>query len=598
MIIVCCKHKKYIGIPEGMSCELGDVIPCPASCTGCADKDKFTVEKLYNYDMSQYKPKFKIYGYDGEEAADKLGVRQGRGQNEAQTAATSRKVRDGEVPTGTEHSKEDTLNKYRNMFGGGQNGMSAPKVQSHELYESDESDKCLKSCRTYDKFVIGGKIFSDKAEIKTNFNAQPLKYALREIFNYWITSAVFSSGNELQDEFIWLVTTLSRRKISLSDVDKILSNDEYTLSHKFFYLFYDVIFRYEPPRGFYWCEQRVSLYPLSAVFKDKQDFVAHYCCEGNRGARFREFYRQHKNEVLHFLGCPDEQTLFDDATLIMAKSKKCIVLIDEYNEYTPIHLGSVAEFKKNMLAPTQLSLMQNMVNFLQKYYFSPLGVTRRVSALPFEKSTSDAEGRGEKLEEDESMYKAAKLISSSSYATEYDCYMTLVKEYVRVFSPSVITIGELRFTKNNYSEEIKEIIYEFCKAHFGQVDEEDAAKLQGRAWLAKSIYERGILVGYDCENKTDVEECISLISPKNFNLSNYYKIFGEPMFTFGKTDLSMHDYIKRIIDCNDVYAACGEIMNDERINEFFAARIKKDFMSLLNEDFLAFQRLYEEFIAD
>ncbi len=604
--IARCKERTCVRIPDGISCKVGDVISCPKSCAYknslCAKRETFSVIAVINHDESgPNKIRYSIYSHDEIESiwgGDTI-------DSNKSTSDTPVITQESIVQTSmapqfeTDGSAESTKNKYQNMFGGvGSNIRPRTGIDSQDGNSTATIKSILKPSQTYNKFIVGGKVFSDDAEVKRNQNTLPLKNALREIFNYWITSSVFASETELKDEFIWLITTASKREILNSDVDAIILNEEYTISQKFFYLFYNVVFRYEPPKGFYWCEQRVSLYPLSSIFKDKQDFIVRYCEIKQRGEQFRAFFWQHKKEILHFLGCESEDKLFEDMTLILSKEKKQIVLIDKYNQYFPVYLGSISEFMQNMIIPVELSKMQNMVYFLEKYYVSRLGVSRRGLATPFEKSSVSKNGGNEKLEEDSNMYQAAKLLSSSNYATEYDCYMTLVREYVKVHSPNEITIGELHFTKNNYSAEIQNIIFDFCKARFGQVDDTVAIKLQARAWLAKSIYERNILVNFTCENNSQIEEYLSLISPANFSLKNYYKAFSTPVFTFGKTDLTMHDYIEQIIESEDVYTACSKLANDDKVKDYFSVKIKKDFETILAKDIQAYQEQYDGFISE
>lgn len=596
-----CQQKACIRIPDGATCKTGDEFICPQSCVYknsiCAKRTTFSVISVMNMEESSAS-KIRYLTYSNEEAASVFGGSVPAVQTSADkpsTATLNASPRtDKEKTLDSNGTAGSTLSKYQTMFG----NFNSPKRQPENSAQNNGlSNNNLKPLKEYDRYIVGGKVFSDAAEVKAVQFALPLKNALREIFSYWVTTAVFASEKELKDEFIWLICTTSRRDISVSEINHILTNGEYTISQKFFYLFYDILFRYEQPRGFYWCDQRVSLNPLTAIFKDKQDFIKRYCDVKQRGEQFRSFFWQHEKEILHFLGCESEEKLFEDMTLILSKEEKQLVLIDKYNRYLPVNLGSLSEFIQNMRTPTHLAQMQNMVCFLEKYYVSKLGVSRRGLATPFEKSTSVKNDNGDRYEEDVTMYQAAKLLSSASYATEYDCYMTLLKEYVKVFSPNEVTIGELHFTKNNFSVEIRNIIFDFCKAHFGEADENVASKLQGKAWLAKSIYERGILSNFICENNSQIEEYFSLILPSAFNLENYYKVFPNPLFTFGRTDLTIHDYISQIIDTEDVYTAFGELNNDERIQKYFAVKIKTDFKMNLEQGFRAYQEQYDGFIS-
>ncbi len=450
-----------------------------------------------------------------------------------------------------------------------------------------EADAILRPQENYEKIEIGGMQFTDKMTILSSEISQPLRNALWFIFSHWETRSVFKTETELRDDFIWLITSTSKRTFKKSEIDAILLNEEYGLSEKFFYLFYDIIYRYEPPKGFYWCDKVLSPDPLSSYFRDKKDFVVKYCNAYAQGEQFRLFYMAHKKEILHFLGSDNEEKLFEDMTLSLAKDVGEIVLIDKYNNYMPINMGKISSFIINMQQPTELNNMRNMVNFLEKYRVTRLGVVPRAIEYPFEKSVRDD------LQEDVSMYATLRLNSSASYASEYDCFVTLLHEYVKVFNPSEIKIGELTFTQSNFSHELEEIVKNLCKSYFGQVADDVFADYKSRAWLAKSIYDRNILSTYVLENKSYVDKLMKLIS--NPTLEQYISMFDDCVIQLHYRDLTIHEYIAELVK-EDIYTVCGEFREDNIIHEFFNYKIKNWSKTNLSELFNKYQRQYEAFI--
>ena len=275
-------------------------------------------------------------------------------------------------------------------------------------------------------------------------------------------------------------------------------------------------------------------------------------------------------------------------TLALAKDVGEVVLIDKYNNYTPINMGKISVFIMNMQQPSEISNMRNMVYFLEKYRVSRFGIVPRTVEYPFEKSVRGV------LQEDVSMYKSLTLNSSASYASEYDCFVTLLHEYVKVFNPNEIKVGVLKFSKSNFSKEIEEIVKDFCKSYFGQVHDDVFADYKSRAWLTKSIYERNILSTFILENKSYIDRIIQLIS--NPTLEQYFALFDNCVIQIYDRDFSIHQYIEELLQ-EDVYTVCGEFREDEILREFFNFKIKNWSKANLNELFSKYQQQYDSFIS-
>ena len=586
--VVRCNNRMCVQLPKKVGCKIGDQIPCPHSCNYknglCAKVESFEAKSVWQLDEAKAGSAAK---YSDEEI--KLHWGQGGVIDSTGISNIQSSVSDSNL------SETDFVIKQRSRTPGftGENestsGISKPKSfgKAYRTQTNPDADVILTPQESYEYFVISGKVFTDDMSIRKYMTSQPLRNALWEIFSYWETRSVFKTDTELRDDFIWLITSVCKRTFKKNEIDAILLNKEYGHAEKFFYLFYDIIYRYDTPKGFYWCDKVLSRDPLTASFKDRKDFIVKYCSPHVQGEQFRLFYQSHKKEILHYLGSDNEEKLFEDMTLALAKDVGEVVLIDKYNNYTPINMGKIPAFIINMRQSSELSNMRNMVYFLEKYRVSRFGIVPRTVEYPFEKSA-----RGD-LQEDVSMYKSLTLNSSASYASEYDCFVTLLHEYVKMENPNEIKIGVLKFTKSNFSKEIEEIAKDLCKSYFGQVHDDVFADYKSRAWLAKSIYDRNILSTFILENKSYIDKLIQLIS--NPTLEQYFALFDNCVIQIYERDLSIHQYIEELL-IDDVYTVCGKFREDEVIREFFNFKIKNWSKANLDELFNKYQQQYDTFI--
>lgn len=586
--IALCHNRIPVQMPNGVTKSVGDMIVCPNSCPyrssgRCSQMTEFKVmsppKQIADEATAQ---KYRPMQYSQDE------IREYFGSNSVptpqfnapttQTISCGHENSDEAVSRVSTTTTADTIRKYGSFGKSRRDTNNTPTTHS----------EVLKSTGNYNSFEIGGELFSDDKEVKQKYHARPLKNAVWEVFNYWDTWAVFKSNHELREEFVWLVTTTSDFVIHKEEVDRILDNAEYTVSQKFFYIFYDVVFKRMRPKGFYWCDKKLSLDPLTAYFKDKHDFTVRYCNTDHAGVLFRNFYKARKKEILHYLNIENENCFFEEMTFDLVNEQGEIVCIDRYNDYMPIRLGGVETFVENMKRPAGLTTMRSMVAFLEKYRISCEGIVLRSSRHVFEKSA-----RGN-LQEDQSMYGALSLESSASYASEYDCYVTLLREYMRVFSPEEVKIGELRFTKANYSKEIEDVVRDMCRVLFGQVNDTVMEEKKSRAWLTKSLYERNILCTFSCENKNYIDRLMDLIS--NPTLTKYYTLFKSPTFQIGAKEYGIHDYLEMLMNHEDPYTICGEFRKNDIVCEYFNTKIQDPTQLNMEAIYKGYQKQYDDFV--
>ena len=592
-----------IRLPEGVTAVVGQTMECPSSCRGCfgktgtfkvgaiLKKDEETAKKMRCFQYEQKSSNGTTNNINTNNLAERSIVQtvQKNVQKIDLEQTPAPKVNIVAEPSLKEPtSNNSTINKY-DRFGGGNRSKSESNMVVKEY---------LQPVSSYTEINVGGRRYSNDPEVKkNNWGILGLNECIKDIFTTWNTNEVFTTaqGKELQDRFIWLLCTVSKKNIECKKVEDILSNQDYSLSQKFFYLFYDIVYEYNQPTGFYWFEcnerTRMSLNSIVAKFRNKEDFVAKYCSNDTQKAlAFQTFYKTHKKEILHFLGCESEIGLFEDMTLMMAKHNNKIVLVDSSNNYTPICLGSIKEFVQKMQQPSSLSVMNNMVAFLEKYYISRNYIVSRRSAIDsFEKSC-----RGN-LVEDDSIYEAMHLYSSAMYASEYDAFVSLLKEYIKVFKPLSIMLGDVCFTKMNYSAELRENAFSYCKALYGYVDDQTLKERKGKAWLSKSLYERKILDGFNCENSESIQQVLNMVS-SSVDYEKFYKVFQEPCFTISGQDVTMEQYIGKIIDSNDEITAANQLKNDKKVASYFNYKINgNEAIDRLNDCLNNNQKLYSQF---
>lgn len=584
--IVRCQRKMTVQLPDGIVKNKGETVACPSACpyknsSGCSKTTEFKVVFSQQFEDEKRAELYKPARYSPKESEELWNITTTVG-SATEPPVDSEKSNDRvSEKNESEHitsSPSETAKKY-GSFG------SSKRTQQDDAVQ--KADEALKATKSYDRFDIGGVLYSDDETVRHDFQALSLKCAVREIFSHWNTKSVFRNG-ELRDDFVWLIVTVSGFPIQKTEVQKILNNSDYSLSQKFFYLFYDVIYKRSQPNGFYWYD-KLSLEPLIAKFTDKRDFTEKYCDTGTQGESFRSFYQSRKKEILHYLNIENEIKFFEEMPFDFADSCGEIVWIDRNKGYLPVRLGKIDVFIKSMREPTELSTMQNMISFLEKYRITTRdGLVLRGPEHVFERSVKG------NLQEDSSMYNVISLASSANYASEYDCYVTLLREYVKVFSPEKVGIGTLTFTKANYPNEIKKIALDFCKALFGQVSDKLMDEKRGCAWLTKSIYERKILCTFKCENESYIDEIMDLISDPT--LEKYFTLFSTPIFQIGENDYDIHNYIDDRYMDEDVYTICGSFREDKIIREYFDFKIQNPEELCMDEAYNNYQKQYEEFI--
>lgn len=582
--IVRCNKGRSIKLPPNVKCEKNDALPCPLACdckaTICTSVDKFSVASVRIVDDAKA-ALMHVAEYGESESSAIWGTTHGVAE------APTREPQPAAAATTAQTASTDI--EY-DFSGGGEYDIFDVPSREDMLRSRDAELERFEVDQSIDRFVIRGvpmKIYTEDDGTVRGVKTHPLKDALAEIFRYWDTGLVFKNKFELTDSFIWLlVKTVDN--VNKRDVDKILSDENYSLSQKFFYLFYDVVFKRTPPRGFYWCDEPFSMNPISPWFTDRHNFMEHFCGKGQGGARFREFYAKRQAEIVHYLHCSDEGKLFEDLTVTLARDNNEIVWIDEQNGYVPLRFGTVSEFITNMYTPTDLSNMKNMCAFLQRFRVTRACVLRRADVR--EKFEPPVDG-GQR--EKNFTFAALGLKASSWHASEYDYYCALLREYVSAFAPAEININGLRLTTANFYGEVERVVRNFCQGYFVKADDYENREYAGQAFLLKSLCDRGVLKPFvnGCEN-SKISVLLELI--ENPNAEEYLRHVSNPVLRIDNKSVTAAEYVDGILD-DALPTICGRLGSDEIVKAFFAVSLNGYRADDLNKMMEQCQSLYDTF---
>lgn len=464
--IVSCEQNKKIQLPCGVAPKVGSSLPCPAECPNrkrCSDHiTNFRVSGC-TADDGSLSPYGGLIRYTASEMQDQW--------------------RDSKLQTFPDFDDSGDLG-------------------DDDFKELEE----LKPIGKHKQIMVNMKVFSDDSDIRWKIPlSRPLDVAMKEIFDYWYTNAVFKNDCELNDSFVWLMTRNAKSPIYKAQVESILKNPEYNRSQKFFHLFYDVIFKDSHPGGFYWCDSSSAYEPLRAKFSNRKEFVKYLTNDSGDGF---SFYKKRNHEVLSYLGVEDERKLMAEITCEHAKNSDEVIWINLDNGGSIRKLGTKNSFLQNMCRPTDYATMKEMLGFLEDYQVTSYGVTLRPKDIPFEYA-------GGSCSLDESLiYDMVGLSRQEQTKAAYEAFLSLLSEYVRSNAPKGLKVGTLNLG-DNYQEECENYIFKYCSdLLIGDVT--DNARLnqsKKQAVFAASLLERGIFGNYNTRNSETVRNLIKQILP-------------------------------------------------------------------------------------
>ena len=605
--IVRCSKKMRVRLPSGVHKTAGDTVPCPGGCRMkngfCSGIQEFKVESSMEAESDN-----KAIVYTDEEIARHWGsispasepknadIAELEDSFEEYYPAREENLKDSSedeyIPThsyteedSTAKTAEQTVAKY--SFDDEDFEEDLPPKSEEKKEEYISVDKNL-----YPGISIGGKKYSPLAQGMTG----TLESALDYIFRHWMVNMVFErTSDTLSEKFLWLLTCTSKRKIPKKEVDKILENEEYTRNQKFFYLFYDVVYKNELSKGFYWSDS-FKMEALTSMFTDMNDFVKKYFQKGDAGESFRRFYNEHRGEIHHYLYIEDDGEFLESHLLKSTAKTGSIKYMEENGTVTD--LGTVKGFIKDMSNPKcDYERKKQMIKYLRKYRITSDGdILPRRSGELFEYKID-----GERIID--KAYSVLGLSAPSRYLDEYECYITLLKEYMRVFKPSSVSVGEITFSRKNYSRELNEIVRDFCEVLFGiNVDSRDADRIMSIACLAKVMFEDDVF-GFVCENRDAISRLMTMVSfdsRKEIGVSEikrYFEMFSDEAYIRIRNNrVKIPQYIKEKLKTeSNPYTISENIENDIIVKAYLTSKCNEEQIKTINDTFKKYDELYKSF---
>lgn len=341
-------------------------------------------------------------------------------------------------------------------------------------------------------FVDGVYMFYEKDMPYSAGNSQN---AMEYIFSHWYTSAVFMPNEVTFTEDFLQLMKLRGLESREAEIVAIAENRELSINQKFFRLFYQIV--YDGKRTeFYWHETESPINVIVPLLASREEFYKQLLLENDPN-----------NYIKMFSGCMDELITYltagkplhtDDhvrwfkrqLTLRVASDEGEIAFFDGRDDSLELcRLGRVADFVKGMSTFVSFTpLRQKKLNFLREFRITP---SYHVEA----RETPLEESRETDSSDDESIYKGIGISPAFSnvYATVYNEYVTMLKEYMDTFKPSEVRIGvapyDMVFTKKGFKSQLEDILWDA-----GQYIEDNADAWRGRVETVKYYMTRSLLI--------------------------------------------------------------------------------------------------------
>ena len=446
-----------------------------------------------------------------------------------------------------------TINKYNDALTASSNSIfSVVKPRS-------DSEPC---------FIDGAYRFYERAPqgVRSEGNS---KTAMRYIFRHWCVSRVFTDdGNGYREEFLYLLK-LCGFMSSEDRLCEIVNDVKLSKDKKFFRLFYTVIYKNQI-NSFYWSDGDSPFNQVTPRLVSVDDFYQKLS-NAYDPSGFMYSFRNCFDELVYFLRSFSEM---DNATawfkekipqIIAERCNRLVYVSNKNGEISIINLGNTHEFVAKMTEPLDFDTMEVMCDFLEEFE-----ITSRYSLLPRKcelKKWTSSSG------EDDGTYEILGITgyTSSQCATAYNNYLTILGEYIRVFKPETITIGDLNFSVRNFYYEILSV-FKNAGAYL-TVDNPEIYREVKIFYVVKSLFERGIFDTFEkyCETKK-LAPLKKIFESKAVSISDYFscKDIDHELYVDGY-HISVSEYIGRIVS-NDAGFILGAI-NDKVLDAYLSANV-------------------------
>ena len=337
---------------------------------------------------------------------------------------------------------------------------------------------------------------------------------------------------------------------------------------KFFYL--DAIFVHgDEDKAFYFPDKdRRNGKALTPLFIGEKQFEEKYF---NAPSSFRKISEKLKREILFKLQYltdfdADTAAVKDEEARLCAKltcdslsvSKKIVRFEGLGSDGTIV--GSLEKLKRTMSDPgAPYDDKKTIDDFLGAYSISANGsITQRDATTGEYKRISVENTVGE-------ICNAVGFKSPAMFADEYSRFLSMLHEYVRVFSPSAVTLGGKTFSAAKFSNEICSAVFEYVALACGDADDIEVRRARGFALFAKDLYKYDVLFGV--ENGKYVQNVLALLDnptgkiPKD-KIESYLKLCDSPKIASNGNIVNIERYIADMLDGRGLRGALNALKTD------------------------------------
>jgi len=453
-----------------------------------------------------------------------------------------------------------------------------------------------------DFIQIGATIYSNN--FKRYKYAKGLKHALSNIFYHWRTRFVFSGPKQLTNEFKWLLLNVTgclneEGKNLISEI--LEDNTLNSIDQKFFYIFYSVVYKNNKEIHFYY-KDNDSNSLLTPFFSNRMEFAQALCGKTLRDEAVRRLYKTNQREVLHYLGYLDyedtigvadvgekiiqkENQLFHDLVIELSREMGQVSYIEkEANDIVVSNFGSVKEFCEKMRLSAPLDVMRKMCRFLQKFKIDAsynVGIYMKGEDVEFKEISFD-DSCWKKPQN--VVFEIMGLQQQSKHLTEYGYYISLLKEYVRVFNPAKLILpGNIILTRDNFFGDIKRIVKDAVMYTFK--DGGLARIAVGKGCFVKNLIDNEVIKKYvDANQNNQLDDILALLKdvvdadgagemPEKI-LRKYLEIYKhEATFVFDTQPQTINNYVSSLFE-NSPDHVINEIQRQSIVKAYI--EIEKD----------------------
>lgn len=465
----------------------------------------------------------------------------------------------GVAPSTASMGRSRTLDKYNEVL-----------IEDDSIFAGVRRKKPDEPC-----FEDGALVFYEG--VRVGYSSGNAQAALRHIFSHWYVSRVFCEDEKtLRDDFLGLLMLRGFRDKE-EQIRAIIEDPTLDVDHKFFRLFYRVIYRNQI-NGFYWHKGDSLHRKVVPYFQNQQDFYKCLASSSDPNAFLAKFDTC-MDELITFLRAGSDEGdgrewFMNTIPRFVAEQQRlaCYVRQRSNGSMEIINFGSISDFVKRMSKPDTLENLEDRVAFLERFEISK---NYRIHLRTVPLSISKRQGM-----EDDSVYTSVGLtdFETAQCATAYNKYITLLKEYIRVFEPEQLTIGVYHFSARNFYTEVMDLIA-IAGAHLSEQNSSDTVDSHG-FYLLKSLFARGVFDYYEslCETEKLQELKQNFLEHDKINLEMYFRLDNivHTIYIDG-VHTTISDYLSDVIGENpsgDVRRLVSHLRGEDPILQaYFRARI-------------------------